>query len=207
MKPYREAVLSLVNKTIDWDSDSVVVTLHTSTYTPNLDTHQFQSSLTNELTTGGGYTAGGLAVAGRSQTYTAANSWTVQRANSTAYAVDDVVRPATGNGFLYRCAVAGTSGGSIPTYSTVLGRETTDGTVTWETVGSGIVVLNATDPNWTGATFGPCRYAVFADTTPGSAATNPLIGLVDFGVDKTGGGANFTVTLHTALRALHFFIP
>lgn len=207
MKPYRNAIVSLLNKTIDWDSDTVVATLHTSTYTPNLDTHQFQSSLTNELSTGGGYTAGGLTVAGRSMTYTAANSWGTSRANSTAYNVDDVVRPATGNGFLYRCAVAGTSGGTVPTYGTVLGGSTTDGGVTWECVGSGIVVCAATDPTWSGATFGPCRYMVFSDTTPGSAATNPLIGLVDFGVDKTGGGGNFTVNLHATLRALHFFLP
>jgi len=206
-KWYRNALVSLVNKEIDWNAGNVKITLHAAAYVPNQDTHQYQSSLTNELTTGGGYTAGGLAVASPTQVYTAANSWTVQRANSTAYVVDDVVRPATGNGFLYRCAVAGTSGAGLPTYSTVLGRETADGTVVWETVGSGIVVLGCTDPNWSAATFGPCQIAVFADTTSGAAATNPLIGFIDFGSPKTGGGGNFTINLHTALRAFHLFIP
>jgi hypothetical protein len=211
MKWMRNTPVKLLNKEIDWDTDSVAVKLYTSSLliVGNEDTWIYESAMTasTELGTGGGYTAGGLAVAGRSMTYTAANSWSTQRANSTAYAVDDVVRPASGNGFLYRCAVAGTSGGSLPTYSTVLGRETTDGTVTWETVGSGIVVMAATDPNWTTATFGPCRFAVFIDTQTGAAATNPIIGYINFGSDKTGGGGNFTINLHSVLRAGHFFIP
>jgi hypothetical protein len=207
VKWYRQALAKALNKEIDFDTDALKWTLHTSTYAPNQDTHAYQSSLTNELGTAGGYTAGGLAIASPSLTYTAANSWSVQRANSTAYAIDDVVRPATGNGLLYRCSVAGTSGGSIPTYSTVLGGNTTDNTVTWETVGSGILVLGCTDPSWSTATFGPCRYAVLSDTTPGTAATNPLIGYVDFVSDKTGGGGNFTITLHSSLRAGHLFMP
>lgn len=213
MKWFRNAPVKLLDKQIDWDSDTIKAKLYTSSLllstASNYNAWTVESDLTGgtELATAGGYTAGGLTVAGRSMSFTAADSWGTQRANSTAYAVDDVVRPATGNGFLYRCAVAGTSGGSIPTYSTVLGRETTDNTVTWETVGSGIVVMAATDPNWTTATFGPCRYCVFIDTQTGNATTNPLIGAIDFGSDKTGGGGNFTVTLHATLRAGHFFIP
>jgi hypothetical protein len=207
VKWYRQAPAKLLNKEIDYDSDALKWTLHTSTYTPNQDTHAYVSDLTNELSTAGGYTAGGLAIVSPTMTFTAANSWATQRANSTAYAVDDVVRPATGNGLLYRCAVAGTSGAGLPTYSTVLGRETSDGTVTWETVGSGIVVAGCSDPNWTTATFGPCRYAVLSDRTPGTAATQPLLGYIDFVSDKTGGGGNFTINLHSVLRAGHFFIP
>ncbi len=207
MKPYRQIPIKLLNKETDYDTNSLVWTLHTSAYVPNLDTHAYVSDLTNELTTGGGYTAGGLAAAGRSMTATAANSWGTSRANTTAYAVEDVVRPASANGFLYRCSVAGTSAGAPPTFNTGVGSVTTDGTVTWECVGSGIVVCAATDPTWAAATFGPCRYMVLSDRTPGTAATQPLYGLIDFGVDKTGGGGNFTVNLHTTLRALHFFIP
>jgi hypothetical protein len=207
VKWYRQAPAKLLNKEIDYDTDALKWTLHTSTYTPNQDTHAYVSDLTNELSTAGGYTAGGLAIASPTITATAANSWGTSRANSTAYAVDDVVRPASANGFLYRCAVAGTSGGAPPTYSTVLGRETADNTVVWETVGSGIVVIGCTDPNWTTATFGPCRYAVLSDRTPGTAATQPLLGYIDFVTDKTGGGGNFTINLHSVLRAGHFFIP
>jgi hypothetical protein len=207
VKWYRNALAKVFNKEIDWDSGNVKLTLHTSTYSPNQNTHDYQNDLTNELATAGGYTAGGLTVASPTITYTAADSWGTARANSTTYAVDDVVRPSTGNGFLYRCAVAGTSAASPPSFGTVLGRETADGGVVWECVGSGIVVFGCTDPSWGSATFGPCRYAVFADTTSGAAATNPLIGYVDFLTDKTGGGGNFAINLHAALRAAHIFIP
>lgn len=50
---------SLCNKEIDVDSDAIKVMLCTSAYTPNQDTHQYKSSVTNEVT-GVGYTAGGL---------------------------------------------------------------------------------------------------------------------------------------------------
>lgn len=212
MKWYRQSLAKALNKQIDFDSDALVWTLHTSTYAPNQDTHAFVSDLTNELGAGSGYTAGtasggGLAIASPTVTYTAANSWGTARANSTAYAVDDVVRPSTGNGFLYRCSVAGTSAASPPTFSTVLGASTTDGGVTWETVGSGVIVLGCTDPAWTSFSAGPSRYAVLSDRTSGSNATNPLLGYVDFVTDKTGGGGTFTIQLHTALRALHIFLP
>lgn len=214
MKLYRSAPLRMLNKQIDWDSDALVWTLHTSTYAPNQDTHQFVSDLTNELAAGGGYTqgtvsGGGLAIASPTSTYTAANSWGTARANSTAYAVGDVVRPATGNGSLYMCTVAGTSHSAIPTWETLLGSETPEGggTVLWENIGSGIVVFGCSDPSWPTFTAGPCRYAVLSDRTSGANATNPLIGYVDFVTDKTGGGLAFTVNLHTALRAFYFATP
>lgn len=192
---YRQAPAKAFNKEIDFDSDALTVTLHTSSYVLNLDTHAYVSDLTNELTTGGGYTAGGLALGTLTRTYTAANSWGTARANTTAYAVGDVVRPAAANGFLYRCAVAGTSAGAPPTFSTVLGVGTTDGGVTWETVGQGVTVLSCASISWAGATFGPCRYAVYSDRTAGAAASQPLVGVTDFGSDKTGGGGAFTINV------------
>lgn len=204
---YRNALAQLVGgKNIDWDSDTIKVTLHTSSYTPSLDADDFVNDLTNEIANGAGYTTGGVTLGSPTVTYTAANSWGTSRANSTAYTVGQIVRPASGNGYLYRCAVAGTSGGSLPTYSTVLGRETTDGTVTWTTVGSGIVVLDAADTSWSTASFTGVRYAVISDRTPGTAATQPLIGLIDFGSDQAGGGGAFTI-VYDAQGILQLLIP
>lgn len=50
---------------------------------------------------------------------------------STAYSLGDAVRPTTRNGYAYECTVAGTSGGSEPTWPTTPGNTVVDGTVTW----------------------------------------------------------------------------
>ena len=192
ISPFGPFAAKLANKEIDLDSDTIKVTLHTSAYTPNLDTHAYVSDLTAELAAGGGYTTGGVTVAG-TISYVAANSWSKSRANSTAYAVGDVVRPATGNGFLYRCAVAGTSAGTIPTYPTVVGTTVTDGGVTWTCVGRGALAVDIADPTWASFSAGPFRYMVVSDRTPGTAATQPLVALGDWGSDQTGGGGSFTV--------------
>jgi hypothetical protein len=50
------------NKEIDLvgGTDNTFCGLTTSSYTPNQDTHDYYSDITNELTTTGGYTAGGV---------------------------------------------------------------------------------------------------------------------------------------------------
>lgn len=194
------------NKEVDLDTDSFVMKLLTSTYTPNYDTHAHASDLTNELTTAGGYTAGGAALSSLSRTLTVANSWGVSAAISTAYALGDVVRPATGNGFLYRAAVAGTSSGTAPTWPTVIGTTVTDGSVTWECVGRAIVVWTAAGVTWATATFTGVRYAAIVDSQTGTTSTEPLIALGDFGSDQAGAGGNFTINPHAALGFLSIFI-
>lgn len=55
---YGPAVLGLVSSTaarrVDWDADTIKVSLHTSAYTPDQDTHDFFSDATNEVS-GGNY--------------------------------------------------------------------------------------------------------------------------------------------------------
>lgn len=207
MQQYRGLLALMGNKEVDFNSDSLVWTLHTSAYVPNLDTHAHVSDLTNELGTGGGYTVGGLAIASPAMQSIAANNWSVARANSTPYAVGDVYRPAVGNGWLYRCVVAGTSAAAPPAFATALGTTFADGGATFEAVGKGIVTFKCSNPSWATATFGPCRYAVLSDRQTGVAATEPLIGLIDFGIDKTAGGDVFQVTLNSTQGVLTYFIP
>lgn len=203
---YRQAPVKAWNQEVKFTADTIKATLHTNTYSPAPDTHAYVSDLSNELTTANGYTVGGLTLASCTCAYTAANSWSTAWAASTAYALDFVIRPSSGNGFLYRCAVAGTSSSSAPTFPTVVGTTVTDGGVTWECVGSGVVVFNATSPSWATATFGPCRYLVLSDRTPGTAATQPLIGYFNFGSDKTGQGGAFTYNFNAQGIAM-IFVP
>lgn len=51
----------------------------------------------------------------------------------TSYSVNDVVSPSVKNGRAFRVFVAGTSGGSEPSWNTGLGSATTDNTITWAT--------------------------------------------------------------------------
>jgi hypothetical protein len=69
-KWYGLAFQSAFNKEIDFNSDTIKVMLCTSTYTPNQDTHQYKSDVTNEVT-GTGYTAGGATLGTPTLTYTA----------------------------------------------------------------------------------------------------------------------------------------
>jgi hypothetical protein len=58
------------------------------------------------------------------------------------------------------------------------------GTNTWK--------LDADDLVWSASTI-TARYLVLIDTTPGTSATNPLIGYIDFGTDVVSSSGNFTV--------------
>jgi hypothetical protein len=133
-KVFGLSILAMLNKEIDWGSDTIKVSLHTSSFTPDQDTMDYQSDLTNEVASGGGYTTGGATL-------------------------------------------------STPTIG--------------YTSGTNVIKLDAADTSWTSATF-TARYAVIYDSTPGSAATNPIIGYVDFGEDKSVSAGTFTITWDSA---------
>jgi hypothetical protein len=152
-----------------------------------------KSDITNEVS-GTGYTATGNTLASVAASFVASNSFSLTRANSTAYALGQFVRPATGNGSLYKAIVAGTSAGTVPTYPTTLGGTVVDGGVTWECVSNtGAYVFDAADTSWTTATI-TARYAVVYDSTPASDATRPLIGYLDFVSDQTSTAGTFAIT-------------
>jgi hypothetical protein len=85
---------------IDFLSDTIKFTLHTTTYVPNIDTDEAFASATNELTTANGYTAGGIAIAGKTVVYNATG-------NVTTFDMDDttVTWTASGAGITFRYAV------------------------------------------------------------------------------------------------------
>ena len=202
---YGLGLKAILNKEVDVDSDTLKIMLMTSSYTPDLAAHDYKNDVTNEVT-GTGYTAGGATLASPSLAYVAANSWATARANSTAYVAGQVVRPATGNGFLYQAITGGTSGGSVPTYPTTIGGTVTDGGVTWMCVAKGALVFDATDTVWSSSSITGARYAAIYDSTPGSDATRPLLVLLDFGGDQTSSSGNFTIT-YDATGICYLLIP
>lgn len=90
---------------VDWAADTIKVSLHTSSYTPNQSTHEFFTSATNELTTANGYTAGGATLGSKSVTVTglvtaykaATTTWAVA-SGQTLTARYAVIRKDTGSG-------------------------------------------------------------------------------------------------------------
>lgn len=79
--------------TIDLDTDTFKVTLHTSTYSPSATTHTVYADLTNELSTANGYTNGGATLgtvswnrSGGTVTFDAADTvWTASGGTITAH--------------------------------------------------------------------------------------------------------------------------
>lgn len=193
----------VLNKEADWDSDAIKCQLHTSSMTPD-HAWNYQNQLTNEVGAGGGYSTGGVTLTTKLVAVVDDSALTAWAA-TTAYAVGQVRRPLAGaNGYVYRCVVAGTSGGSAPTWPTVVGREVTDGSVVWVCAGRGLVKFDFDDPSWAASTI-TARYAVLVDTTPGSSATNPLFGYCDFGADVVSSGGTFLITID-ADGALHAIV-
>jgi hypothetical protein len=64
---YNSAKKKILDADIDFAVDTIKVMLVTDAYTPNIDTHEFRSSVTNEIT-GSGYTAGGATLANKTVT-------------------------------------------------------------------------------------------------------------------------------------------
>ena len=117
------------NKEIDLLDDAIKVALTTSIYAVDQDTHDYFNDVTNEVV-GTGYTAGGVALATDTITYTA-------------------------------------------------------GTNVWK--------YDADDSSWTTATI-TARFAVVYDSTPATAATQPLICYQNFGADVVSTAGTFLIT-------------
>lgn len=62
---YNSFKRDIMNGSIDLDSDTIKCMLVTSSYTPNIDSHDKRDDVTNEVS-GTGYTAGGATLANKS---------------------------------------------------------------------------------------------------------------------------------------------
>ena len=191
---YANAFDQAFSGTINWASDSIKVALLASSYTPNLSGHIHWSDVSASEISGTGYTAGGVALTSKTHTVTAANSWSTAWAASTAYTQGAVVRPSTANGFLYYAEAGGTSGSVAPTFPTTVGATVVDGSVTWTCIGESIIQLSSASPSWTASTL-TAAYAVIYDAQSGTASTEPLIALINFGGSVSSTNSTYTITV------------
>lgn len=95
-----------LNGGVDLDTDTIKVGLVTSAYSPNIDTDEFYSDITNEVS-GTGYSAGGEALANKSVTQDNTDNEGVFDADDVTWAASTITARGA---FLYKdTGVAATS--------------------------------------------------------------------------------------------------
>lgn len=85
-KAYGNLAKAVFNKEVDWDTDDIKVMLVSSSYTPNQDTHDYLDDVVANEVTGTGYTAGGVSLASKTNTYDGANNVVVLDAADVTWA-------------------------------------------------------------------------------------------------------------------------
>lgn len=187
---YRNAENRMATGHINLTADALKYALFTNAYTPNFDTDTTYAGISANEVSGTGYTAGGATVSGASITQIAANSWGATWTASTAYQLGQVVKPATPNGFIYMCVVAGTTGVSAPSFPTTKNLTVVDSGVTWLCVGTSALKFTITAPSWASSSITAYK-GVLYDTTD----ANNLICCQDFiGAPITSTNGTFTAT-------------
>lgn len=83
----------------DYLTNSLRFTLHTATYVPNVDTNEAFADATNELGTANGYTANGIAIAGKTVVYNVSGVTTFEMDDTT------VTWTASGGSLVFQIAV------------------------------------------------------------------------------------------------------
>lgn len=84
---------NIMNGNIDLDTDTIKVALVTSSYTPNQDTHEFFSDVTNEVS-GTGYSAGGSALTTKTVTEDTTNDRGVFDADDVSWTTSTITARA-----------------------------------------------------------------------------------------------------------------
>lgn len=134
----------IADGTIDLDTDTFKVTLHTSSYTPNAGTHTVYADLTNELSTANGYTNTGQALGTVTWGHTG---------GTATFNADDTIWTASGGSIVARYAVIRKDGTANAIVSPLICyilldtapadvTATTGNTLTLQWNGSGILTLS-----------------------------------------------------------------
>jgi hypothetical protein len=175
---YGAMLPAVFSASINWTSDTIKMALVTGSYVPNLTTDSHWASISSYETSGTGYTAGGQAL-GSTVAGVLAYSSVGNRIASTLYGVDQVVSVGT---TIYVCVVSGTTAITTPTFLTVQGQVTVDGTAQWACLGGWLAYFTSAEVSWNPLTV-TARYGVLYDSTSGL-----LIALIDTGSSQSLSG-------------------
>lgn len=196
-KVYGLALQSVLNKEINFSTDTVKALLCTSGYVPNQDTHRYRSSLTNELATtattlssaasAGAATisvaatiaAGNRITVGAGVTQDVRNVTAVTGAGPFTLTLDSPLTNAQSSGAAVQANPGYTAGG------VTLGSKT----VAYDAP-SNTLTLDCADLSWSSSTLNARYLIVYVDT--GTSSTSPLLCYVDFSTDQTTSLGTFT---------------
>jgi hypothetical protein len=84
-KLYGQFLSQALNKEVDWDTDTIKVALLTNSYTPDQDAHNYFDDVSTYEVTGTGYTAGGITLANKTNTYNSATNVIVLDADDVTW--------------------------------------------------------------------------------------------------------------------------
>lgn len=84
-KLYGQFLQQALNKEVDWDTDTIKVALLSNAYTPDQDAHNYFDDVVAHEVTGTGYTAGGLTLSNKTNTYNAATNVIVLDADDVSW--------------------------------------------------------------------------------------------------------------------------
>ena len=85
-KLYGQFIQQAFNKEVDWDSDTIKVALLNNTYTPDQDAHNYYDDVVAYEVTGTGYSAGGLTLANKTNTYNSGTNVIILDADDLTWA-------------------------------------------------------------------------------------------------------------------------
>jgi hypothetical protein len=89
-KLYGQFLSQALNKEIDWDTDTIKVALLTNSYTPDQDAHNYYDDVSTYQVSGTGYTAGGAALANKTNTYNSGSNVIVLDADDTTWSTSTI---------------------------------------------------------------------------------------------------------------------
>ena len=133
-KLYGQFLSQALNKEIDWDTDTIKVALLTNSYTPDQDAHNYLDDVVANEVSGTGYTAGGLTLSNKSNSYNSGTNVIVLDADDVTWSSSTITA---------RYAVVYASTGTAST-SPLIGyvdfgsdQSSTNGnfTITWDSTG------------------------------------------------------------------------